>query len=304
MYLTDAWYVAAWDHEITREPLARTLLGTPVVLWRTESGDAVALEDRCCHRHAPLSAGKIIGDHLQCGYHGLKFDSSGSCIEVPSQTRVPPGAQVRCYPLVERNRWVWIWMGEAGRADPEQIPDIYWHDGPGWTGVGDRFHVNCHYQSLIDIQLDNTHSSFVHPDTLGNAGSLRHMPKVERDGEVLHNARRMRDSDPPPLLAPPFRLLKARGVHRQSPWSRLVRAPKRQRWHKATQSLLKTEQGRDSIAERFAVLCQLSCCRSGFPQQQLRAQRVSSVAVPSKRVLKTSQQRLEFLFCACGRARV
>ncbi len=201
MYLKQAWYVAAWDREVAREPLSRTLLGRPVVLWRTGAGTPVALEDRCCHRHAPLSAGTVVGDRIRCGYHGLEFDVAGKCVAVPTQDRVPPGAEVRRYPLVERNRWVWIWMGDPDAADPGLIPDVYWHDSPDWAAVGDRFHVNCHYQALIDIQLDNTHSSFVHPDSLGNAGSLRHSPRVERDGELLHNSRQMRDSDPPPLFA-------------------------------------------------------------------------------------------------------
>ena len=201
MYLNRAWHVAAWDHEITRTPLPRMLLERPIVFWRTGDGRAVAMDDRCCHRHAPLSAGSVIGDTIRCGYHGLVFDAAGQCVEVPSQTRIPPGARVRSYPLVEKNRWVWIWMGEAESADESLIPDIYWHDSPDWAAVGDRFHVKCNYQALVDIQLDNTHSRFVHPTTLGNAGALRHDPKVERDGELLHNARRMRDSDPPPLIA-------------------------------------------------------------------------------------------------------
>jgi len=92
-------------------------------------------------------------------------------------------------------------MGDPAAADETLIPDTYWHDSPDWKAVGDRFLVNCHYQSLIDIQLDNTHSRFVHPDTLGNDGSLRHSPKTTRDGDVLRNHRRMRDSDPPPIFA-------------------------------------------------------------------------------------------------------
>ena len=123
------------------------------------------------------------------------------CVDVPSQAQVPPGAQVRAYPLVERNDWVWIWMGDPAAADETLIPDTYWHDSPDWKAVGDRFLVNCHYQSLIDIQLDNTHSRFMHPDTLGNDGSLRHSHKTTRDGDVLRNHRRMRDSDPPPIFA-------------------------------------------------------------------------------------------------------
>jgi len=201
MYLRDAWYVAAASDEILQAPLARLLLEEPIVLWRMSDGAPVAFEDRCCHRHAPLSAGKVLGDNLQCGYHGLTFDRSGACVDVPSQARVPPDARVRAYPLVERYNWVWIWMGDPAAADEALIPDTYWHDSADWCAVGDKFLVDCHYQSLIDIQLDNTHSRFVHPDTLGNDGSLRHDPKTTRDGETLRNHRRMPDSDPPPIFA-------------------------------------------------------------------------------------------------------
>ena len=200
MYLRNSWYVTAWDHEISHEPLARTILGEPIVLWRTDDGSAIAFEDRCCHRHAPLSAGKVLGDRLQCGYHGLTFDRTGLCVEVPSQDMVPPAARIKSYPLCERNRWVWIWMGDADEADVSLIPDTYWHDHGSWVSIGDKFSVACNYQLLIDIQLDNTHSRFVHPDTLGNAGSLRHSPKVTRQGEQIHNTREMLDSDPPPLF--------------------------------------------------------------------------------------------------------
>jgi len=201
MYLRDAWYVAATSDEISQSPLARLLLEEPVVLWRMSDGTAVAFEDRCCHRHAPLSAGRVLGDNLQCGYHGLTFDRSGTCVDVPSQARVPPDARIRAYPLVERYNWVWIWMGDPVAANEALIPETYWHESADWCAVGDKFLVDCHYQSLIDIQLDNTHSRFVHPDTLGNDGSLRHDPKTTRDGETLRNHRRMPDSDPPPIFA-------------------------------------------------------------------------------------------------------
>ena len=93
MFMRNCWYVAAWDDEIGGEtPLGRTLLGEPVVLFRAADGTAAALEDRCCHRHLPLSLGKVVGDNLQCGYHGLEFDTSGDCVLVPGQTQVPPGS--------------------------------------------------------------------------------------------------------------------------------------------------------------------------------------------------------------------
>jgi phenylpropionate dioxygenase-like ring-hydroxylating dioxygenase large terminal subunit len=106
MFLCNAWYVAAFIGEVGRESLARTLLNDKVVLFRTEAGNPVALEDRCCHRALPLSLGQCVGDNLQCGYHGLQFDRNRQCVEVPGQVNIPPNAAVRSYPLVER--WNWI----------------------------------------------------------------------------------------------------------------------------------------------------------------------------------------------------
>ena len=104
MFLRNAWYVAAWDTEIGSEPLARTLLGETVVLFRTADGAPVALEDRCCHRQLPLSKGKVIGEEIQCGYHGLRFDRQGRCTQVSGQASIPPNAAVRSFRLSERWR--------------------------------------------------------------------------------------------------------------------------------------------------------------------------------------------------------
>ena len=73
MYLKNCWYVAAWSHEIRCEPMARTLLNLPIVLYRDTKDNVVALDDRCCHRAAPLSLGRIEGDCIRCMYHGLKY---------------------------------------------------------------------------------------------------------------------------------------------------------------------------------------------------------------------------------------
>ena len=106
MFLRNCWYAAAWDDEVTETPLARTILGEPVVLYRTAEGRPAALADRCCHRALPLSMGRLVGETLQCGYHGLRFDTEGRCVAVPGQTTIPPGARVRAFPLAERHGWV------------------------------------------------------------------------------------------------------------------------------------------------------------------------------------------------------
>ncbi|HZD63953.1 MAG TPA: Rieske 2Fe-2S domain-containing protein, partial [Xanthobacteraceae bacterium] len=116
MFLRNYWYVAATDSEIERKPLGRIILGEPIVFYRLEDGTPVALEDRCAHRHLPLSMGKLVGDTLQCHYHGLRYDQTGTCVRVPGQDLIPRSARVRSYPVVERYHWLWIWMGDPALA--------------------------------------------------------------------------------------------------------------------------------------------------------------------------------------------
>jgi vanillate O-demethylase monooxygenase subunit len=201
VYLRNCWYIAASPDEIGDEPLARTFLGEAVVMFRAADGAVAALEDRCCHRALPLSMGRVTDGVLQCGYHGLEFDSAGACVSVPGQSRVPPGAGVRCYPVVERHNWLWIWMGDADAADPDLVPDIFWRDDPGWVAWGAHWPVQCAYNLLIDIQLDNTHAPYVHPDTLGSGAITDTPPQIERTATSVSAARWMMDVVPSPTFA-------------------------------------------------------------------------------------------------------
>ena len=88
-FIRNAWYVIAQSGEVSRTPMARTVLGTSVVLFRTQAGEVVALANRCCHRSFPLAHGTVDGDTIVCGYHGLRYDSTGKCIEIPMQKSVP-----------------------------------------------------------------------------------------------------------------------------------------------------------------------------------------------------------------------
>jgi phenylpropionate dioxygenase-like ring-hydroxylating dioxygenase large terminal subunit len=200
VFLRNSWYVAAWDREIGRELLARTFLGEPVVLFRTERGEPVALEDRCCHRHLPLSMGTLKNDLLQCGYHGLKFDASGKCVEIPGQESVPPQARVRAYPLHEKYHWVWIWMGEPDKADPALIPNWWWAEHPDWAFTRpDRVHLQCNYQLVSDNVLDVTHLAYVHATSIGAASITEFPGTVERLERMVRFTRWIKDRPPPPL---------------------------------------------------------------------------------------------------------
>ena len=201
MYLRNCWYIAGLSEDVSESPVGRVFLGDPVVLFRATDGAVAALEDRCCHRYLPLSLGRVSGENLQCGYHGLEFDAAGNCVKVPGQARVPPGASVRSYPMIERHGWLWIWMGDADAADPDLVPDVFWRDHPGWVTTGEYWNIACGYDLLIDIQLDNTHAPFVHPDTLGSSAITETPPKVERKDRTVSAGRWMMDVVPSPTFA-------------------------------------------------------------------------------------------------------
>ena len=201
-FVRNAWYVAAWQHEV--EPgtaFARTILGMPLVLFRTSDGTPVALEDRCCHRQLPLSMGRVRNDRLECGYHGLVFDASGTCVAVPGQSQIPPGAGVTAYPLAERDRFIWVWMGDRARMDPADIPDFSWLDHPDWRAKPSYLYIRCNHQLLIDNLLDLSHLPFVHPTTLGEMGVAETQATTERTARGVRTVRWIVDRPPPPMLA-------------------------------------------------------------------------------------------------------
>lgn len=200
MYLYNAWYVAALDREVGRTPFARTILDQPVVLFRKGDGTPVALENRCCHRHLPLSLGRVKGDELECGYHGLRFDATGACVAVPGQTHIPPGARVRSYPAVEKWGWVWIWMGDPARIDHGMFPDWWWMDHPDWACTRpDPFKVACHYRLVADNVLDTTHLAYVHANSLGTSAIGDFPARTERKGCRVRMTRWILDRPPPPM---------------------------------------------------------------------------------------------------------
>ncbi len=201
MFLRNVWYVAAWSHEVAAAGiLARKLLSESVILWRKTDGKVIAMADRCPHRWAPLSLGRREGAALRCMYHGLLFDGAGSCIEVPGSERIPSGLTVRTYPVVERDNYVWIWMGEAARADASLIPalseqsDPNWHYKPGYIRYD-----KAGYQLIMDNLLDFSHLGFVHEKTFGGG---RFIAEVRSQIERLDGGLRITRKYPSVPLAP------------------------------------------------------------------------------------------------------
>jgi phenylpropionate dioxygenase-like ring-hydroxylating dioxygenase large terminal subunit len=200
-FLKNAWYPAAWGHEVTRKPLARTLLNDPVVLYRTEAGAAAALEDRCCHKYVPLSLGQVTGDCLQCGYHGMTFDPSGACIRIPGQPRIPDNAWVRAYPVAEHLGLVWIWPGDPALASEDKLFDLPPYFRDGWTtNTGPHTYVKSNYRNLTDNLVDPAHVSFVHLSTLGSATMADIPVETEQIGNSVCVTRWTLDQEPVPIF--------------------------------------------------------------------------------------------------------
>ena len=200
MFVRNCWYVAAWDHEIVEGGLfERTILNESILFFRTADGAVVALDNRCAHRHAPLSMGRREGDCVRCMYHGLKYDRTGQCVEIPGQTAIPARLKLRAYPLVKSTRWLWIWMGDPALADPSLIPDTYALDHPAWRMKPGYMHYKANHLLISDNLLDFSHLSYVHAGTLGGSDQIAQMrPEVQRLDRGVKIVRRV----PNTVLAP------------------------------------------------------------------------------------------------------
>lgn len=193
----NAWYAVAYDIEVKRNLLPRTICGKKIVLYRKLNGEAVALEDACWHRLLPLSKGSLQGDDVICGYHGLVFNPGGRCTEMPSQETLNPSACVKSYPVVERHRLIWLWMGDVTLADPSTVPDLHWNNDQQWTGDGETIHAKCNYLLVIDNLMDLTHETFVHSSSIGHREIAEAPFDVTHDEKFVTVTRWMRDINPP-----------------------------------------------------------------------------------------------------------
>lgn len=199
--IRNAWYVAAFRDGITRDLLSRRILNEPVVLYRTEAGEAVAVGGRCPHRHFPLGESCLKGDEIQCAYHGIRFGPDGKCTDIPSQPGfVPKTYAIPKYPLVEHGMWAWIWMGDANLADPALLPnlDAIGHDGEGLHPTP-FYHneINARYQLLNENLLDLTHIGFLHGTNIGTEENATTPEELTEDGDILRSRRYIRNAEPP-----------------------------------------------------------------------------------------------------------
>ncbi len=198
MFARNAWYVACTPDEFADKPLGRTVCGEPLVFYRDGSGAVAALEDFCPHRGAPLSLGRVCEGKLVCGYHGLEMGCDGKTIAMPGQ-RVRGFPAIRSFPVIERHGFVWVWPGDAAKADAALLPALAWADHPEWAYGGGLYNIGCDYRLMIDNLMDLTHETYVHATSIGQK-EIDEVPCSTRvEGDEVITSRFMTGIEAPPF---------------------------------------------------------------------------------------------------------
>lgn len=200
-YLKNCWYAAMWSEALRVGAIeSRTLLEEPLVFFRDSAGHPVAMDDMCPHRLAPLRLGKLLPDgRIQCGYHGLEFESGGQCVKNPHGSgRIPKACRVKTYPLREKHTLLWIWMGDA-TPDESLIPDFRYLDADSGYDVGrrDTITMDANYRYIVDNLMDLSHASFLHDGVLGNAETIWAEIQVTQQEQSVTVQRDMYNVAPP-----------------------------------------------------------------------------------------------------------
>jgi phenylpropionate dioxygenase-like ring-hydroxylating dioxygenase large terminal subunit len=206
--LPHAWFIACRSRDLRDRPLAAVVQGMPLVLFRAAEGRPAALEDRCPHRNAPLSAGVVRAGEIECGYHGWRFEPGGACAAVPGLAHRPARApRVPAFACREEDGYVWTYS--TPDAEPRGPPFRFPHLGePGYTAVRRELTVRSSLRAALENVLDVPHTAFLH-------GGLFRTRSRQADVEVV--VRRLADRCEAEFLGEPrpeglaARLLAPRG---------------------------------------------------------------------------------------------
>ncbi len=198
-FLENAWYAATWSDDVGQELFERTIIGRSIVFYRDHNGEAIALDNACPHRAAPLHMGKLEGDVIQCAYHGLKFGRDGMCVLNPHGAgKIPSKMRTHNYPLVEKHDMLWIWTGDPELADPATIPDFSCHTSDHFPTVKGTIEMNGYYELITDNLMDLSHVQFLHEGLLGSEAIAQGETQVEQAGTTIWSNRWCPDGLAPP----------------------------------------------------------------------------------------------------------
>ena len=156
--MPNGWFAVATSDELARgEVRGVRYFGRDLVLFRTESGLAVVLDAHCPHLGAHLGmGGRVVGDLIQCPFHGWRFDVEGRCVEISYARRIPPGARTRCWDVVERNGLVFAWHHDEGKPPFYEVPALLQFGDPEWT---EPRYYDCRVRSAVQELAENDHDT-------------------------------------------------------------------------------------------------------------------------------------------------
>lgn len=181
------WYAVLDSKELKRyKPLRIKRFNEDMALWRDEDNSICCISDKCCHRGASLSCGRVKGGRLQCPFHGFEFDKTGDVKTIPANGKnrvVPESMRVHSWKTFEGYGFIWIWWGDEGKepAEPFFFRDL---DKFSYSGFSDHWKV--HYSRAIENQLDVVHLPFVHRTTIGKGNkTLVNGPVVIKEDDLL-----------------------------------------------------------------------------------------------------------------------
>jgi phenylpropionate dioxygenase-like ring-hydroxylating dioxygenase large terminal subunit len=200
--LADHWHIACRSDELRKRPLARTVLGTPLAVFRGADGQPAALLDRCPHRNVPLSLGRAEDGALRCSYHGWKFDAAGECREVPGLLEEPSAKARRAlaFPTLEQDGYVWVHGNPE--AQPERRPYRFPHLGlPGYTSVRGELEVEATLHATLENILDVPHTAFLHTGLFRSSAQRNEIEAVVRRSPDGVEAEYVGEPRPPGIAA-------------------------------------------------------------------------------------------------------
>ncbi|MEI7885099.1 MAG: aromatic ring-hydroxylating dioxygenase subunit alpha [Clostridia bacterium] len=186
--IKNQWYGILEAKEIKKGKLfGVTRLGQKLVLWRSDSGKVNCIFDKCCHRGASLSKGKLAHDEVNCPFHGFAYNKQGQVTLIPANgknTPVPERYKVNAYRVEEKYGYIWLWYGDYA----ENLPEIPFFEelrsGFSYGGFSENWPV--HYTRAVENQLDVVHLPFVHGDSIGRGDrTLVNGPVVEWQDNLM-----------------------------------------------------------------------------------------------------------------------
>lgn len=161
--LNSYWYIACESRELVNKPLAAIIMQKQIVLFRAANGKIGAIEDRCAHRNAPLSRGRIVNNCVECPYHGWQYGIDGKVTDIPAFPEtdpIPSNLFIKSYRALEMDGYIWVCLAEKP-AREKPLPFPYLGEA-GWTSFKMKTRFNGGVETCLENFLDCPHATFVH----------------------------------------------------------------------------------------------------------------------------------------------